>query len=178
MYPGFAASLRTPGRLHSRIQQLQEHFCLVLFHLPHVSMFTPFLPFSFISSIPACSPFRSTEFLFHESFLNICLGSFSPYTFFFPPLPPLKFGVDCHWRLMLVSAIWSNWDSSPKVLNKFSWVCLPLFLEELMLRVVNPEQSSREKEGMKFLSFASCSHLPAAEEENSLQQQRRRYCSL
>lgn len=88
---GLAASLRTLQRPLSRIQQLQDHFCLVWFHLPLVSVFTPFLPFPFVSSLSTHRPFRSTEFLFHESFVNTCLGSFSPHTFFlfFPGPAPI-----------------------------------------------------------------------------------------
>lgn len=64
-------------------------FLFVLLHLALVSVFTPFLPFSFITFIPAHGPFWTTEFLLYESFLNICLGSFPPYTFlrFFFPTP-------------------------------------------------------------------------------------------
>lgn len=55
IYLGFVESLRMPWRLLSRIQQLQEHLCLVLFHLPtffHIAHTCPLAHSSFWSRIP------------------------------------------------------------------------------------------------------------------------------
>lgn len=102
-YLGFSASLKMPWGGFTESNNFKNIFCLVLFHVPLVYMFALFPLFSFMSSRPlsvGVPAFRSTEFLFHEPFLNACLGSFSPYMFWlfccccFSHYPHV-----CHWSL-------------------------------------------------------------------------------
>lgn len=79
IYLGLVESLRTQWRLLLRIQQLQEHLRLVLFHLH----------FSFILLIPAHSPFWSR--IPFPWIIPALVASHSTYWVF--PLPPPAWGL-------------------------------------------------------------------------------------